>query len=257
MKTNSISKSLRYIIISYGIIYFILFILAPLISENQEYDNYVPSTIEKVTVPVAFVIFLTGTCYLWINEKIAGIILLFWHFIVWVLSMLFWPDAGMTLVLIFPMLFPPVLLIRNWYKKNDDKYKSEIMQWELALRTLLINYAAIYLLIVFSNIVPKLIGWKLATRVDDLAVWDYSSFLGILLLIMFAIFLLGFIISWKSEIISSILFIIWYAILLFLSFNFPEFANSGPSALFGVTILLHAVFYIILFFKKRQHQNSP
>jgi len=252
MKTNSTSKTLRYIVIIYGFIYFSLFVLIPLIVGNQGNEDMVPTKVELITVPLAFVIYALGTIYLWINEKWAGIMLLFWHFCVWALAMLFWRDAGMVLVLIFPMVFPAVLLIRNWYKKNDEKYTSEIGQWELVLKVLLINYAAIYVLVIFSNVVPKLMGWELITRVDDLAVWDYTSLLGILLLVLFAIFLLGFVISWKSELISGILFVVWYVFLVILNSIYPEFANSGPSNLFGLTILLQGVFQIVLFFKKKR-----
>jgi hypothetical protein len=195
--------------------------MEPLINYDPENLDFQMSKIEMFTIPLVFVLFLIGTIYSWFNEKNAGIILCCWHFSTWVLSMLFWRDAGMVLVLIFPILFLAVLLIRNGYVKSNESYNTSFFKWKISLRALVINYMAIYLLIVFSNIVPKLIGWDLPTKVDDLAVWNYSSFPGLILLFAFLLFIIGFVISWRSELAAGIIFIVWFLTIVSNTLNLP------------------------------------
>ena len=250
MAANKTSKVLRIVTIVYCFFYLFGFIL-PLIGADSGTGQI--SKAELITVPLAFIIFLVGTVYSFLIQKIAGIIILSWHFIVWVFSMLLWPEAGMVLVLVFPMMIVAIFMIKNWHLENADSHKSDWrVRWKLTLRIFLINYGLIYFLVVFSNIVPKLLGWNLVTTVDNLAVWSYSSFLGVSLLILFLMFIFGFIISWRSELIAGLLFVVWYVLVILLSKSYPEFANSGPSSIFGLTILVQGVLYVVLHFKLRQ-----
>jgi len=246
MTYNSKSTALRIITLVYCVLYFGGFIFPILIGDS---DISEMSKVELYTVPLAFFVFLTGTIYIFKNEKVGGIIILFWHFLVWCFSLLLWPDAGMVLVLIFPMIFPAIFMIRNWYIKNYESYKSEkLSRWKLTLRIFLINYTLVYLLVVFSNTAPRIFGWNLATGVDDLQVWSYSSFLGLSLIFALALYIFGFVISWRSELMAGIIFIVWYLIILFLSLSFPEFANSGPAMYSGLTILVQGVLYVVYYY---------
>ena len=244
MKTDKRSNVLRYIIGGYGLLY-----LAMLISEvfSPEYsEGSMVGQANLITVLFAFVVFLVGIIYSWFNELIAGILICSWHFIVWAFSLLLWPDAGMVLILIFPMLFPGVLLIRNWYMKKNKKYAAENERTRLTLLLLLINYTAIYLLIVAVNTLSKLFDWTLPTRVDDLVLWDYTSFLGLILLFLLVLFGVGALISKRSMLMAGMIFIVWYILVLFLNFSYPEFANSGPWFIFGLVILIQGIFYMVL-----------
>jgi hypothetical protein len=107
----------------------------------------------------------------------------------------------------------------------------------------LINYALIYLLIVVGHTLP-LLGIRYISNVYELVTWDYSSPLGIILLIALAIFILGFIHSWKKEKVAGILFIIWYAIILVMTILFREFSHSGPWFMVGLTVLVQGILYI-------------
>lgn len=255
MKTKFKSNLIRYILLIYGLFYFWSFIV-PLIFNDSGALESPMSKLELVSIPLVFTIFLIGTIYSWFNEKIAGIILCCWHFVNWLMLMLFWPDAGMVLVLVFPILILAAFLIRDGYIKSNDLYKVKSYQQKLTLRVLVINYMAIYALIVFANIVPKWIGWDLPTRVDDLSVWNYTSFPGILLLFEFFFFILGFVILWKSELIAGFIFIVWYLIIVFLTLQYPKFANSGPYVLIGLTILVQGILYITSYFKQSQSNEG-
>jgi hypothetical protein len=254
MKSGKRSNIFRYIIGGYGLLYLAMLISEAFSSGSSVEDSFGGRAI-VITVIFAFVVFLIGTIYLWFNERIAGILICFWHFIVWVFSLLLWPEAGMVLVLILPMLFPGVFLIRNYIIRTNNKYTEVNERWRLTLKIFMINYAAIYSLIVFANMVPKLTGWSLPTRVDDLVVWDYSSSLGLILIALFILFVIGYSLVKHSELISGIIFILWYVLIWILSIYYPEFANSGPSTIFGFVILIHGIFYIILHTRSRKIKN--
>ncbi|NNF36918.1 MAG: hypothetical protein HKN68_22640 [Saprospiraceae bacterium] len=245
MKRVIHSKKLLYSVSIYGLLYFLLFAF-PIIISGFDPNHFVAGSTEMITVFIAALIFIFGAAYSWVHQKIGGLIICFWHFIVWVFSLFIWPEAGMILVLILPMLYVGVFLIRNWYKNNKEQYQDEVLSTKLLLQILVINYAVIYLLIVFANVFPNLLGWKLNTNVDDLATWGYNSTLGISLIITFILFITGFILSWKSQFVAGILFILWYLIIAILIFMFPEFANSGPSLFSGLVILVQGILYIQL-----------
>jgi hypothetical protein len=244
------AKILQIITSIYCLAYFGMFILPFFIIESRAEIN--PDRLEMLTVPLVFFIFLIGTIFSWFNEKIGGIILCIWHFIVWVFALFLWRETGMVLVLIFPMLFPAMLLVKNGLVKTNERYLPEQKQMKLALRILLLNYTPIYLLIVFANVVPNLLGWDLRTQVDDLVVWEISSQLALGLFVTFILFVTAFIISWKSEVIAGIFFVVWYFLVVVLTIKFPEFSNSGPWVAFGITILAQGILYIGFYFKNGQ-----
>lgn len=252
MKTSKKTKIIASIISIYCLLYFIAFIFPFLFEENTD---YAPNRIEIVTVIIAFLLFLIGSIIVWFNSKTGGIILLFWHFICWVFALLVWPDAGMVLVLILPILFLATICIQYWYETNDHFYKSAMHQWKLSLRILLFNYLLIYSLIVYSNIFPVYMGIELPTGVDELAITNYTTIPGSILIFEFILFIIGYILSWRNEIKASIIFILWYLILLYLSFQFPEFSKTGPSALFGFVIIIQSIFYISNHFKTKKKKS--
>ena len=91
---------------------------------------------------------------------------------------------------------------------------------------------------------------------NELVIWGYTSVLGLMLILTFLLFVAGFFMSWKSELIAGILFIIWYFIILLLTTQFPSFANSGPWVLFGLTILFQGMFYVANNTKANQSRSQ-
>lgn len=242
---------LALLVAIYGVLY-LLEIIGPLF--NSEIRSHTNST-EQVTVIFAFILFLAAAIYAWFDKMKAGILLMVWHFIVWAFASLIWKDAGMVLLLIFPMLFPAVFLVKQWYVETIDFYKPEFRQWKLVLRLLLINYAAIYLLTILSDIVPRLFGWPSPNGI--LNVWSYASALGVMLIFNAILFFVAFIVSWKSELITGILLIVWYIIVGVLVQQSPVFANSGPWEYLGLPIMVQGIFYVIYSFKFEVRQPQP
>ena len=240
-KRSTTSIVLEILLGIYAFAYLAIFII-PLFTSDA--SGHEVSLVELITVPLAFVIFLIGFAFCWYDEKIAGIILLIWHFMVWMLALFAWEMAGMVLVLIFPVLILAVLLIQNWYIHYDKSFRDLSKQWKLVLQILLINYTALYFLVILSGIIQPPTWWNFMT---DPAV---------ILIVALTIFLIGFALTWNKEMIAGILLIIWYGIVVFTSINYVEFANSGPASLLGTTVLIHGFLYIIYHLKFKSHQEG-
>ena len=85
MKKQINSPFIKVGLIFYGLIYLSGFI-APLIGKSMDELESIMSLVEIYTVPFAFLIFAIGVVIAWFNEKVGGMILLIWHFIVWPFS---------------------------------------------------------------------------------------------------------------------------------------------------------------------------
>jgi len=242
---------LALLVAIYGVFY-LLEIVIPLIrSATKTLKSQVDWT-ELTTVSLAFALFVVAAIYAWYDKRKAGILLMVWHFVVWGFAYLLWKDAGMVLLLIFPMLFPAVFLVRQWHLEKRDGYNTGVLQWKLVLRLLFVNYAAIYMLIILSDVVPRIFGW--APSHWTLIGWNYQSVLGLALIFSAILFFVAFVFSWKSELITGILLITWYLIVVVLTQQFPVFEHSGPWAIVGLPILVQGIFYVIysLKFEARQ-----
>ena len=242
---------LALLVAIYGLLY-VLEIIIPLFSSEMKPLEKQATKAELVTVSLAFVLFLLGAIYAWFDKRKAGILLMVWHFVVWGFASLLWRDAGMVFILIFPMLFPAVFLLKQWYIETDDYYKPVFRQWKLVLRLLFINYAAIYLLTICSDVFPKL--FSPASSKEIFIGWSYLSVLGLVLIFDAVLFFVALFVSWKSDLISGILLIFWYLIVVVLTQQFPVFDHSGPWAIFGLPIMVQGIFYVIsaLKFDSRQ-----
>lgn len=251
MKSIEGSLILKLLIAAYALVYFTGFFI-PVITENKDSLLAKMGVIEYYTVPAAFLLFLVGAVYVHFNERTGGIILLVWHFVVWFLSMFFWNEAGMVLILIFPMLFPPIFLIRNWYIRNDTAYQASLMKWKLVLKILLINYAAIYLIIIASEIVQKAFHIPLRNDLNNSTTWDYSLLESGILFFELGLFMAACILSLRHKRIAGLLLIIWYIIIVLSCQQFFEIGNSGPWILFSVPLIIQGVLYFVVDAKEKE-----
>lgn len=252
MEMNSNSTVSRIIILIYGALYFVGFMF-PLITSDFKEEGMSP--LELITVPLAFFFFFAGTLVMYKNEMYGGQIILFWHVLVWFFSLFLWPDAGMILVLIFPMLFPAIILIKNWNIKNQQPdWSTNVKMWSKTLHIFLINYAIIYLLVIISDLLPRIFHWDLKSNVDELAVWSYTSPTGFLLILGVILFVIALINSKKSFLFTGTLLILWYALIAIATFGVadPLFLNSGPWFVFGLVFLIHGILYIKLHYMERE-----
>ncbi len=98
----------------YGLLY-LLFIIDNFIPT----ENFNPYDLENSVVKLAFVIFLLGFYMSWKNERIAGIVFIFWWGIMWYLGLFIVEhDRWSGVVMGLPVFIFGILFIVSWYRKR-------------------------------------------------------------------------------------------------------------------------------------------
>jgi hypothetical protein len=62
-------------------------------------------------VYVLFLFFLLGYYHVWKNEKFSGKIFIAWYILLWALALFVWTNAGLTLVMGFPIFVLGILFL--------------------------------------------------------------------------------------------------------------------------------------------------
>ncbi len=183
---------------------------------------------------VLFIMFISGFVLSWTRRKTAGIVLMAWNAGVWIYDLYLnrgYQDSGMLSFMAVPALVIGALLLLQWYRTTNATVPSEKKQWKFILRILLINYTVLYGILVFTEL----------TNDNPTAYFGLPFILFPLLLLLF---LLGFVLSWKREFQAGLIFLFWYALMLYGTIAYSEFRESGPWILFGFPIFLQGLFYI-------------
>ena len=72
-----------------------------------------------------FIIFMIGYYFLWTNEKISGIIIMSWYGLMLIIGFFVWSDAGMVILLGFPVfIFGIFLFIHSLRKTKKKSFKK-------------------------------------------------------------------------------------------------------------------------------------
>ncbi|WP_299528891.1 hypothetical protein [uncultured Lutibacter sp.] len=226
MKSKS-NKTLLIVTAVYALLYLtgmITSIFKGEFSLSNPIDNY---------FLILSIIFMIGFLFSWTRKKIAGIIFLVWNAGVWIFDFYLSrsPDSGMIIVLALPILFIGSFFLLEWYKSSETPKPKEQQQWKFILRILLVNYAILYIIVVFSDLS---IGESI----------DYFNLPFILYPLLLILFFVGFALSWKREFYAGFMFLVWYLILLFGFITYSEFLRSGPWIIAGIVILLQGIIYI-------------
>ena len=118
---------------------------------------------------------------------------------------------------------------------NKRTGKSRSM-W--TLRILLGVYAILYLIIGSDDFLS----------VNAPNSWDieYSA-----LKILFAIFVIGYVISWKNELASGVIFIFWFLGMCYENF-FLCTSDCGAGIAMGIPLLILSIFLILYWIRKRR-----
>ena len=180
------------------------------------------------------IIFVVALVLAWKNKFLAaGIIFMIWNAIVWLSDLYFFraQDYSMLSALASYFMFCGAFFILQWYKTDKEKASLSELQWKFLFRVLLINYAILYLIVVFSEVT---VGEPV----------NYWSFPLIIYPLMFLIFLIGFLISWKKELPAGYIFLFWFVILIYANVTYSEISTLGGWALFGFPLLIQGIFYI-------------
>lgn len=174
-----------------------------------------------------------------------GIVFFILNILIWINSMLLHRnERGLDTIYSLPLLIAGAFLLLGWYKRSRPKLTTKSQKWKFVLNTLLINYAVCYLIYMISDLLysPSI---------------DLLSLPGFILPALFSVFVMGFILAWEHELYAGVFFILWYALVLFGSFQYFEIMNRGPHMQFGIVILIHGVLYLAYYFRITEKGNIP
>jgi hypothetical protein len=120
---------------------------------------------------------------------------------------------------------------------NDKRGKSKNRGLWI-LRILLSIYAVLYILI----------GWDDFLSVNAPNSWNIEHSA---LKILFAIFVIGYAISWKNELASGVIFIFWFLGMCYENF-FLCTSDCGAGIAMGIPLLILSIFFIIYGRRKKK-----
>ena len=227
MKTKS-TRTLQ-ILTSVGAALYLFFIAMTIFYDS--YPIFKPFDLKEALL----LIFIAGFALAWTNKKMAtGIVFVIWNAGIWIDDLyLHRPEMDYSMISAMASCFMLIgaFFLLEWYKASKATVPSQQLQWKFILRVLLINYAVLYSIVAFSELsVGKPV--------------NYFSFPFIIYPLLFLIFLVGFLLSWKREFLAGYIFLSWCAILIFTNVAYSEISALGGWALFGLPILLQGIFYI-------------
>jgi hypothetical protein len=115
-------------------------------------------------------------------------------------------------------------------KKGKSKNRS---LW--ILRILLSIYAILYILIGWDDFL-SINAWNI----------EYS-----VLKILFAIFVIGYVVSWKNELAAGVIFILWFLGMCYENF-FLCTSDCGAGIGMGIPLLILSIFFIVYGIRKKR-----
>jgi hypothetical protein len=227
MRTKS-TRTLQ-ILASVGAVLYLLFIAMTIFHDS--YPIFRPFDLYEALL----LIFIAGFALAWMNKKMAaGIVFMIWNAVIWITTLYFMErqdDYSMGSAMASYFMVIGAFFLLEWYKTSKSTTPSQQQQWKFILRVLLINYAVLYAIVVFSELS---VGEPV----------EYLSFPFIIYPMLLLIFLVGFLLSWKKEFLAGYIFLFWFAILVFSNVAFSVILHLGGWAAFGLPILLQGIFYI-------------
>ena len=112
------------------------------------------------------------------------------------------------------------------FRNSSTKLKLE----KHLLSVFMLNYAILYIVVA----IPKLL--QNFTKYLEQPYFIFS--------LLFLVFLISFIFSWKKELLAGILLVIWYLIVIISSYTSSEIFNESPTFAMGLTLLIQGILFI-------------
>jgi len=138
-------------------------------------------------------------------------------------------------------------------KNNNDHTISQGRNFSRPIQIISSVYGLLYLaFFIFSFLPPDNDG----NPISDSPNYDPWNFEMIWVKIQFIIFLVGFYYSWKSRLISGLIYLFWYGGLVGLAYYSVLVVNSDGNAVgLGFPMLIIAIILVITGLKKRQNKT--
>lgn len=100
-----------------------------------------------------------------------------------------------------------------------------------SLRILLAIYAVLYVIFIIDNFIPS----------TNFNPWDAEN---IALMVLFVVFVIGYIISWKNELAAGVIFILWFIGMCYQNF-FLCTIDCGNGIAMGIPLLILGILFIV------------
>ena len=124
----------------------------------------------------------------------------------------------------------------------DDKRGKSKNRRLWTLRILLSIYAVLYIIFITDYFFP--IYAPNSWNIDNSA-----------LKILFAIFIIGYVISWKSELASGVIFILWFIGMCYHNF-FLCTSDCGAGIAMGIPLLILSIFFIVYGIREKRGRSG-
>ena len=187
---------------------------------------------EAVGMYILFVLFLIAFFLSWTAELIAGIILLIWNAGIWAMELFFVEHEQFFLIMSgLPIILLGTFFVLKGIEKSKGRILSVYEKWKTTLSTITITFTILYSLVIIEDVSNNL-------------QFSYSKAPGIFLILLAAVYLVGFIFSWKHELYAGIAFILWYIGVFILFKSDLVISNYGPWNFAGFVVFLNGYFFI-------------
>ncbi|MFZ5939947.1 MAG: hypothetical protein ACOYXB_05185 [Bacteroidota bacterium] len=239
MKKMSPLRILQYLTLGYGVLY-LLFIL------SGDFGGAFPSlNAEGMFVYSLFLLFLAGVLLSFSHPLLTGLTFFTWNVLMWVLELFIAEGpGGFGIISGIPLFVLGLFFILNSLEKRRGVPLKTAEKWILSIKILSILFSLLYLIVVIEQLSGK-------------GHFEVLSLHGVYLLMLIAIYGIGLYFVWKKELIAGIIFIFWYAGVVYIFATDPAVASGGPWAIAGLTILILGL--MLLTYHKRYlgNQNLP
>ena len=126
---------------------------------------------------------------------------------------------------------------------GNSHQKKKIFPTVLHLLTFI--YGLLYLIFFVGSFLPS--------EINDF-IDEPFNLEGILVKLLFVVFLIGFFISWKKEGLAGLIFMLWWIGMWYLALFLAQH-DRGAGVVMGIPVLIFGIGFIISWYKKRKRNS--
>lgn len=142
------------------------------------------------------------------------------------------------IVLSFPVLIIGVFMYQHSFVKATKNSLSKLQIKKHLLVVFMLNYVVLYA----ATAIPKLF--------ENFNKYIKQPF--VIFPLLFSLFLISFVLSWKKELFAGIFLIIWYLVVFISSFTSDEIFNEAPTFAMGFALLIQGILFIKYSIQKKK-----
>jgi len=103
-------------------------------------------------------------------------------------------------------------------------------------------YGLLYLIFIIDNFIPT----------ENFNPYNLEN---VIVKLAFLVFLMGYYLAWKNEMIAGIVFIFWWGIMWYIGLFIVEH-DRGAGVAMGLPVFIFGILFIILWYRKRKRSST-